>query len=137
MAEIKADLHQHNPELLDMAVRWVGNGAEAAGLMAAFGMFYRLLASEADALMGSSALNPLPRVSIEVREAIVKRIDQTDGETFTREAIDNLEVVNPELLQMAHGYASRRSDYGRTMQGFALLHEALLIQSRRDQAGRH
>jgi hypothetical protein len=38
---------------------------------------------------------------------------------------------------MAHGYASPRQDYGRTMQGFALLHEALLIQSLRDQANRH
>ena len=137
MAEIKADLGQHNPELLDMAIRWAGGGAEAAGLMTGFGMFYRLLAAEAHAPLGSSALNPLPRVSIEVRDTIVKRIDQTDAETFTREAIDNLEVVNPELLQMAHGYASRRLDYGRTMQGFALLHEALLIQSRRDQASRH
>lgn len=137
MAEIKDDLRQHNPELLDMAIRWAGGGAEGPNLITAFGMFYRLLAAEADAPLGSSALNPLPRVSIEVRDAIVKRIDRTDGETFTREAIDNLEVVNPELLQMAHGYASRRLDYGRTMQGFALLHEALLIQSRRDQAGRH
>ncbi|RUM23883.1 hypothetical protein EFQ99_18010 [Rhizobium vallis] len=137
LAEIKADLRQHNPELLDMARRWAGGGAEAASLMTAFGMFYRLLAAEADVPMGSSALNPLPRVSIEVRDAIVKRIDRTDNETFTREAIDNLEVINPELLQMAHGYASRRLDYGRTMRGFALLHEALLIQSRRDQASRH
>ncbi|MRG54626.1 hypothetical protein GF108_03400 [Phyllobacterium sp. SYP-B3895] len=137
LAEIKADLSQHNPELLDMAIRWAGGEPEAAGLMTAFGMFYRLLAAEVHAPMRSSALNPLPRVSIEVRDAIVKRIDRTGSETFTREAIDNLEVANPELLQMAHGYASRRLDYGRTMQGLALLHEALLIQSQRDQASRH
>ena len=101
--------------------------------MTAFGMFYRLLAAEARAPLDSSGLYPLPRVSVEVRDAIVERIDRTDGETFTHEAIDNLETRNPELLQMAHGYASRRPDYGRTMQGFALLHEALLIQSRRDR----
>ena len=29
MAEIKADLRQHNPELLDMAFRWAGEGSEA------------------------------------------------------------------------------------------------------------
>ncbi|OWV63734.1 hypothetical protein ATY75_32340 [Rhizobium sp. N122] len=121
MTEIKADLRQHNPELLDMAMRWAGRGAEASGLMTGFGMFYRLLVAEADAPMGSSALNPLPRVSIDVRDAIVKYIDHTDSETFTRQAIENLEVVNPELLQMAHGHALRRLDYGRTMQGFALL----------------
>jgi hypothetical protein len=65
--------------------------------------------------LDSSSLYPLPRVSVEVRDAIVERIDRTDGETFTHEAIDNLETRNPELLQMAHGYASRRPDYGRTM----------------------
>jgi len=137
MAEIKADLRQHNPELLDMASRWAGDGGEAEGLMTAFGMFYRLLAAEALAPLGAGALTPLPRVSAEVRDAIVARIDRTGDETFTREAINNLESVNPELLQMAHGYASRRPDYGHTMHGFALLHEALLIQFRRDRAGRH
>src|ERR1700744_3776107 len=65
MAEIKADLRQHNPELLDMALRWAGNGSEAQSLMTAFGMFYRLLTAEALAPLGSTALNPLPRVSIE------------------------------------------------------------------------
>jgi hypothetical protein len=137
MTEIKANLRQHNPELLDMASRWATGSDEAAHLMTAFGMFYKLLAAEAQALLEPSTLYPLPRVSIEVRAAIVERIDRTDGETFTREAIDNLESRNPELLQMAHGYASRRPDYGRTMQGFALLHEALLIQSQLDRANRH
>jgi hypothetical protein len=136
MAEIKADLRQHNPELLDMASRWAAGDGEAS-LMTAFGMFYRLLAAEAHALLNPGSLYPLPRVSIEVRDDIVERIDRTDAEAFTREAIDNLEVRNPELLQMAHGYASRRPDYGRTMQGFALLHEALLIQSRHDRVNRH
>jgi hypothetical protein len=137
MAEITADLRRHNPELLDMASRWAAGGSEAASLMTAFGMFYRLLAAEARAALGSSTFYVLPRVSAEVRDAIVERIDRTDGEIFTHEAIDNLEAHNPELLQMAHGYASPRPDYGRTMQGFALLHEALLIQSLRDQAKRH
>jgi hypothetical protein len=137
MIEIKADLRQHNPELLDMALRWLGDAGEAGGLMTAFGMFYRLLAAEAHAPLGASALNPLPRVSAETRDEIVERIDRDGRESFAREAIDNLEAVNPELLQMAHRCASRRSDYGQTIQGFALLHEALLIQSRRDKASRH
>ena len=137
MAEIKADLRQHNPELLDMAFRWARDGSEPERLMTAFGMFYRLLTAEARAPLGSSALNPLPRVSIEVRDTIVDRIDHSGTESFTRDAIDNLEAANPELLQMAHGYASNRPDYGRTMQGFALLHEALLIQSSRDRANPH
>jgi len=137
MAEIKADLRQHNPELLDMASRWAGRGGGDDGLLTAFGMFYRLLAAEALAPLGAGALNPLPRVSAEVRDAIVERIDRSGDDVFTREAIDNLEAHNPELLQMAHGYASRRSDYSRTMEGFALLHEAVLMQFRRDRASRH
>lgn len=137
MAEIKADLGYHNPELLDMALRWAGDDSEPESLMTAFGMFYRLLAAGAMAPLGSSALNPLPRVSIEVRDTLVDRIDHSGTEAFTRDAIDNLEEANPELLQMAHGYASRRPDYGRTIQGFALLHEALLIQSRLDRASPH
>jgi hypothetical protein len=137
MAEIQADLRQHNPELLDMASRWASDASEAASLMTAFGMFYRLLAAEARAPLGSSTLYLLPRVSPEVRDAIVERIDRTGSETFTHEAIDNLESLNPELLQMAHGYAAPRPDYGRTMQGFALLHEALLIQSQRDRTNLH
>jgi hypothetical protein len=137
MAEIKADLQRHNPELLDMASRWAGDGGGTKSLMTAFGMFYRLMTAEALAPLGVAALNPLPRVSAEVRDSIIGSIDRIGGESFANQAIDNLEAVNPELLQMAHGYASRRTDYARTMQGFALLHEALLLQSRRDRVRRH
>lgn len=137
MTEITADLRQHNPELLDMALNWAGDGSERHSLTMAFGMFYRLLTAEALAPLGSNALNPLPRVSVEVRDTVVQSIDHSSTEAFTRVAIDNLEAANPELLQMAHGYASRRPDYGRAMQEFALLHEALLIQARRDRASPH
>jgi hypothetical protein len=137
MAEIRADLQRHNPELLDMASRWAGDGRETKSLMTAFGMFYRLMTAEALAPLGVAALNPLPRVSAEVRDSVIDRIERIGAESFADEAIDNLEAANPELLQMAHGYASRRTDYARTMQGFALLHEALLLQSRRDRVRRH
>jgi hypothetical protein len=137
LTEIKADLRKHNPELLDMASRWAGGGAQTSSLMTAFSMFYRLLTAEARSLLESGTLYLLPRVSADVRDAIVQRIDRTSGEAFTREAIDNLEAHNPELLQMAHSYASHRPDYGRTMQGFALLHEALLLQFRVDRVSRH
>ncbi len=137
MAEITAELREHNPELLDMATRWAGNGSEGMSLMTAFGMFYRLLAAEARGSLDAGRLNPLPRVSTDVRDLLVERIDRAGGESFTREAIENLEDLNPELLHMAHAFASRRTDYGRTIEGFALLHEALLIQARRDRARRH
>ena len=137
IAGIRKDLDRHNPQLLDMAMKWAGEGAEGKKLFAAFGMFYRLLAAEASAPLKSEALSPLPQVSSETRDRITARISRIGDEQFSREAIGNLEAVNPELLQMAHGFASLRSDYARTMQGFALLHEALLIQSQRDRLKPH
>ena len=85
----------------------------------------------------SGALSALPRVSLETREEIVARIDEIGDEQFSREAIRNLEVANPGLLQMAHHFASQRRDYVQTMQGFALLHEALLRQSQSDRLRPH
>ena len=137
MAEIRADLQRHNPELLDMASRWAGDGGETTSLMTAFGMFYRLMTAEAHAPLGVAALNPLPRVSAEIRDSIVDRIERIGAESFAEEAVAHLEADNPELLQMAHDYASHRPDYARTMQGFALLHEALRMQLRRDRIRRH
>ena len=49
MADIRRDLVRHNPQLLDMAVKWAGEGKEGKKLFTAFGMFYRLLAAEASA----------------------------------------------------------------------------------------
>ena len=137
MAAITEELRQHNPELLDMAARWAAGGDDKASHKLAFGVFYRLLAMEAAVPRGASALNPLPRISSDVREAIVAHIDRLGDEAFFREAIHNLEMINPELLQMAHFYAAQRADYGRTMQGFALFHQALLIQYRSDRATGH
>ena len=67
MADIRRDLVRHNPQLLDMAVKWAGEGKEGKKLFTAFGMFYRLLAAEASALLESDALSPLPQVSSETR----------------------------------------------------------------------
>jgi hypothetical protein len=137
MTDIQKDLDRHNPELLDMAIKWAREGENAETLMRAFGMFYRLLAAETLAPFGSGALSPLPQVSAETRDYIIAHIDRVGGERFAHEAIGKLEDTNPELFQMAHGFASQREDYLRTMQGFALLHEALLIQSRIDRVNPH
>jgi hypothetical protein len=137
MAGIRKDLDQHNPELLEMAVKWARGGKDGERLLTAFGMFYRLLAAEALAPLESRALSPLPRVSSETRDAIVARIDRIGDEEFSREAINNLEAANPELLQMAHNFASERGDYAHTMQGFVLLHEALLAQWKSDRRTPH
>ena len=137
MAHIRANLLRHNPELLDMTLRWAREGQNPEQLLRSFGMFYRLLAAETLAPQDDSALSPLPRVTADTRDRIVERIDRTGDERFTLEALANLEDMNPELLQMAHGFASLRDDYARTMLGFALLHEALLCQSRIDRANPH
>ena len=74
--------------------------------------------------------------SPEVRDALSRA---SIGPTARRShaVIDNLERLNPELLKMAHGYAAPPPVYGRTMQGFGLLHEALLIHSQRHRTHRH
>jgi hypothetical protein len=137
MTDIRKDLDRHNPELQDMANKWAREGQNTEKLMTAFGMFYRLLVAETLSPLGSGALSPLPRVSAETRDLIVERIDRVGGERFTQEAIGNFENTNPELLQMAHVFASQREDYGRTMQGFALFYEALLTQFSVDRVNPH
>jgi hypothetical protein len=137
LAAIRADLEQHNPELLDMASRWAAELGALRPLMTGFGMFYRLLTAEARAPLHPGPLSPLPRVSHETRDLILARIDEVGGDVFAQEAIDALAATNPELMQMAHAFASHQRDYLRTMQGFALLHQALLIQSVSDRSNRH
>jgi hypothetical protein len=67
----------------------------------------------------------------------VAEINENGAETFMREAIAEIETGNPELLQMAHNFASGLEDYLQAMQGFALLYKALLIQSRSERATLH
>jgi hypothetical protein len=117
LVEIKLDLQQHNPELLDMALQWAADMEDPPRVIMAFGMFYRLLTAEVRAPLGPSALSPLPRVSVETRNSIVAQIDKAGADHFSLEAIDHLEASNPELLQMAHGFAVDYKDYARTMQG--------------------
>src|SRR6202167_1857776 len=95
MAGIRRDLDRHNPQLLDMAVKWAGEGKEGKKLFTAFGMFYRLLAAEASALLESDALSPLPQVSPEKRERVFARIARVGEAQCCGEAIGNLETANP------------------------------------------
>jgi hypothetical protein len=53
------------------------------------------------------------------------------------EAIAELEGSNPELLQMAHNFASGLENYLHGMQGFALLYRSLVIQSTVERARLH
>src|SRR5918994_5965201 len=119
MAEITGDLRQNNPELLDMISRCAMDVGDPPMIMRGFGMFYRLLTMQSRAAAEHSLLNLVPRVTAETRDLLVIRIDEQGSEAFTRKCIEDLEKHNPELLQMAHSFASRHKDYLGVMQGFA------------------
>ena len=131
VTDIAAAMRRHNPELLDMAQRCAADLAADEEPMVGLAMFYRLLVAEAAAELA------LPRVSRATRDAIVREIDDKGAEGFTFEALDEMEHTNPELLQMAHGFASRQRSYLGMMEGFALIYAALSAQSAADRAGMH
>jgi hypothetical protein len=137
MSEITQSLRKENPELLDMASKCAVDVGETAKIMTGFGMFYRLLIAQSVADPGGPLMNPLPRVTAHTRDVVVEEIDRAGAEAFTLGAIGDLERTNPELLQMAHDFASRRKNYIRVMQGFALLYRSLLIQSSADRPQSH
>jgi hypothetical protein len=137
LAEITQDLERHNPELLDMITRCASDVGPHGRIMWGFGMFYRLLALQASPAGPTSLLNPLPHVTAETRDQIISMIDARGSEAFTTDGIDELREQNPELLQMAHGFASRHADYLGVMQGFALLYRSLSLQAARDRAHPH
>ena len=137
VAEVVADLRQNNPELLDIARRCAASLGDESRVMVGFAMFYRLLIAPAAPAIRPAELSPLPRVMPRTRDAIVRQIDGAGVETFTKEALVDLEHDNPELLLMAHGLASRHRDYLGLMQGFALFYRALLEQSATDRRALH
>ena len=137
MSEIVEHLAQHNPELLDMAARCAADLRNPDKAMVGFGMFYRLLIAQFPAAVGSGTLAQLPRVSAETRALLVSEIDEMGVGAFTREAIAELEESNPELLQMAHNFASGLENYLHVIQGFALLYKSLLVQSMTERGSLH
>ena len=129
MAEIIEHLQHDNPEFLHMAAKCAADLGSPAKLLVGFGMFYRLLVGQLSNPAGATTLGPLPRVSPHTRALLVAEIDEKGAEAFTREALAELEVSNPELLQLANNFASELDDYLRAMQGFALLYRSLVMQS--------
>ena len=136
-AEVVADLKQNNPELLEMATKCAASLADTPRIMMGFGMFYRLMLAPAVPESEHSLLSPLPRVSPGIRDQIVCQIDEMGTEPFIMSIVEDLEQTNPELLQMAHEFASRQPDYLPLMQGFALLYKSLVDQAAADRAAVH
>jgi hypothetical protein len=144
VAEISAYLRENNPEWLYMAAKCAGDVGAPQRIMGGFCMFYRLLIAQAalshPMLIESDApaeLNPLPHVTAATRAAIVAEIDKSGAETFIKDAVEKLDGGNPELLQMAHNFASAQDNYLGVMQGFALLYTALLMQAEADRLSVH
>ena len=132
--QIVEDLRGTNPELLDMAEKCARDTGESARVMVGFCMFYRLLTAQAATEYG---LNTLPSVTIATREGVLQEIDRLGAEAFTDDSIRQLDRDNPELLQMAHAFASRHAGYLRIMQGVALLWASLVAQLRMDRTHMH
>jgi hypothetical protein len=136
-AEITACLNRENPELLEMARKCAADVGNAPRIMVGFGMFYRLLLSASADGAGKPVMHALPSVTAKTRAALVREIDEVGSEAFTLRAMTDLERSNPELMQMAHGFASRQGDYVRVMQGFALLYRSLDAQLATDRKYLH
>jgi hypothetical protein len=135
--QIASTLRSDNPELLDMAERWAADVGDRERNVTAFCFFYRLLDLQAREARGFAGSEPLPRVTAETRDAIIREIDARGPEDFTRSAVADLERRNPELLQVAHSFASRHPDYLSAMQGFALFYSSLSAQSMADRHQLH
>lgn len=129
MEEIMACLTRENPEFLEMARNCAADIGDAPRIMVGFGMFYQLMVSQSANAVGRSVMHALPSVTAMTRHALVREIDTEGIEAFTIRAIGILERTNPELMQMAHGFALRQRDYLRVMQGFALLYRSLDAQA--------
>jgi hypothetical protein len=128
-AEIVTHLRRYNPELLDMAMKCAADLENPTKAMVGFSMFYRLLIPQFPPT-GDMRSSFLPRVSAETRSLLVAEIDEKGSDSFTVDAISELERSNPELLQMAHNFAAGLGSYLPVMQGFALLYRSLVIQSK-------
>ena len=137
LAEIIECLTRENPELLDMARKWAADVGNGPKVMVGFGMFYQLLVLASPDIAQQQIMHPLPCVTAKTRDILVREIDEDGSEAFTLRTIEDLERTNPELMQMAHGFASRHQDYLRVMQGFALLYRSLLVQSAADRTYLH
>jgi hypothetical protein len=128
-------LRRENPEILDIARKCAADVGDAARAMTGLGMFYALLLAETPA--SARLLHPLPRVTGDTRDAIVREIDASGVEAFTNAAINEMERTNPELLQTAHDLASAHRDYVGMLVGFALVYRCLVVQSMADRATAH
>jgi hypothetical protein len=129
VAEVIEDLKRNNPELLGIACRCAASLGDRPKIMLGFSMFYRLLIAPSAPAGGISVLSPLPCITPETCDLMVRQIDRVGHEAFTMQIIEDLELNNPELLQMAHNFASKQRDYLGAMQGLALFYRSIVEEA--------
>ena len=137
LAEVIEDLRRNNPQLLGIARSCAASLDDQPRIMLGFGMFYRLLIAPFVPAVGTPGVSPLPCVTRETCNVVVNEIDCDGTEAFTMRVIKDLEVNNPELLQMAHNFASRQTDYLGAIQGLALFYKSIVEESKAVRSRRH
>jgi hypothetical protein len=130
LAEVIEDLRRNNPQLLGIARSCAASLDDQPRIMLGFGMFYRLLIAPSVPVGATSGVSPLPCVTRETCDVVVNEIDRDGTEAFTMRIVNDLEANNPELLQMAHNFASRQSDYLGVIQGLALFYKSIVEESK-------
>ena len=137
LAEVVEDLRRNNPRLLGIARSCAASLDDQPRIMLGFAMFYRLLIAPSVPAVGKPDVSPLPCVTHETCDIMVDEIDSDGTEAFTMRIIQDLEDNNPELLQMAHNFASRQLDYLGVIQGLALFYKSIVEESRAVRSRRH
>lgn len=130
LAEVVEDLQRNNPQLLRIARRCAASLDDRPRVMLGFAMFYRLLIAPAAPVVGRPGVSPLPCVTPETCDVVIDEIDRDGTEVFTMRIIEDLENNNPELLQMAHSFASGQRDYLGAIQGLALFYKSIVEEGR-------
>ncbi len=72
----------------------------------------------------------LPRVRDSTRERVAREFDARGPDVCRSEILKDLEVGNPELLDMATRCARDVGDFARTMTGFCMFYRVLTVEAR-------
>ena len=124
IADIVDELRTDNPHYLAIARRCAHDALDEAGALTGFLKFYRILA------FGARDRGELvPRIAPQSLDVVDTLIVEFGEDRLVTLAAETLCEENGCLAAMAHGFASRSSDYLVVMQGFAALYYCLSVQA--------
>lgn len=124
VGQIVAELRTDNPHYLAIARRCARDAVDEAGTFAGFAKFYRILA-----LCARDRGEPVPRIAPQTLDVVDTLVAEFGEDRFVALAAETLCEENACLAAMAHGFASRSSDYLMVMQGFAVLYNCISVQA--------